>query len=104
VESQFFLLSDIGEGALCLPLEPAFYWASTNNGDDNQLFNEILAQTDGDFALALRHAVQIAPFGAKALMEQNMASQSSHSGGSGSRAVSNIVHNLIEDASESLTH
>ncbi|MCC6221834.1 MAG: TraC family protein, partial [Deltaproteobacteria bacterium] len=34
IESQFFLLSDIGEAALVLPLEPAFYWVSTNNGDD----------------------------------------------------------------------
>ncbi|MCB0330947.1 MAG: hypothetical protein KDD70_14850, partial [Bdellovibrionales bacterium] len=70
VESQFFLLSDIGEGALVLPLEPSFYWASTNNGDDNQLFAEVLEQVGGDFALALRQVVAIAPYGAKALQEQ----------------------------------
>ena len=39
VESQFFLLSDIGEAALVLPLEPAYYWVSTNNGDDNPAFS-----------------------------------------------------------------
>jgi hypothetical protein len=64
VESQFFLLSDIGEGALVLPLEPAFYWASTNNGDDNQLFNQILEECRGDVGLALRTAVELAPYGA----------------------------------------
>ncbi len=67
VESQFYLLSDIGEAALVLPLEPAFYWASTNNGDDNQLFADILAQCGGDFGAALERAVQIAPNGARTL-------------------------------------
>lgn len=76
VESQFFLLSDIGEGALTLPLEPSFYWASTNNGDDNQLFAEILAQCDGNFELALKHVVAIAPYGAKALQEQMLRESS----------------------------
>lgn len=65
VESQFYLLSDIGEGALSLPLEPSFYWASTNNADDNKLFNDILEQTQGDFWAALETAVNIAPNGAK---------------------------------------
>lgn len=64
VESQFYLMSDIGEGALVLPLEPAFYWVSTNNGDDNQLFNDLLNQVGGNFWLALERAVQIAPNGA----------------------------------------
>jgi len=67
VESQFFLLSDIGEAAMVLPLEPAFYWVSTNNGDDNQLFAALLDETDGDFVMALQKAVQLAPFGAGAL-------------------------------------
>ena len=64
VESQFFLLSDIGESALVLPLEPAFYWVSTNNGDDNQLFAALLDETDGDFFGALKRAVELAPDGA----------------------------------------
>ena len=67
VESQFYLLSDIGEGALVLPLEPAFYWVSTNNGDDNQLFNDLVTQTGGNFWLALEHAVRAAPGGAGSL-------------------------------------
>ncbi|RMG44030.1 MAG: hypothetical protein D6719_02610 [Candidatus Dadabacteria bacterium] len=98
VESQFYLSSDFGEGAMCLPLEPAFYWASTNNGDDNQLFEDILQRVDGDFFLALQHAVEIAPNGAKALMERQMARQSMASNGDGASSVSNIVLNMMEDA------
>ncbi|NMC63325.1 MAG: TraC family protein [SAR324 cluster bacterium] len=77
VESQFYLLSDIGEAALVLPLEPAFYWASTNNGDDNQLFNDLLAQSGGNFWLALERAVQVAPNGASSLVKEsaNVVSQ-----------------------------
>ena len=75
IESQFFLVSDIGEGALVLPLEPSFYWASTNNGDDNQLFTEVLNQCGGDFGLALQQVVAIAPNGAKALQNQLVKSQ-----------------------------
>ncbi len=67
VESQFFLLSDIGEAALVLPLEPSFYWVSTNNGDDNQLFSALLDENDGDFFLTLQRAVELAPMGAEAL-------------------------------------
>ena len=67
VESQFFMTSDIGEGAFSLPVEPAFYWVSTNNGDDNQLFNDILQQSEGNFWLALERAVYLAPAGAAAL-------------------------------------
>lgn len=66
VESQFFMLSDIGEGALCLPVEPAFYWASTNNGDDNQLFQDVLSQAGGNFWAALEKIIKIAPFGVSA--------------------------------------
>ncbi len=66
IESQFYLISDIGEAALVLPVEPSFYWVSTNNGDDNQLFAEVLKETDGDFFLALRTLVEIAPNGAVA--------------------------------------
>lgn len=70
VESQFFLLSDIGEAALVLPSEPSFYWVSTNNGDDNQLFAALLEEADGDFVAALKRAVEIAPAGAKELMRR----------------------------------
>jgi hypothetical protein len=66
IESQFFMMSDIGEGALCLPVEPAFYWASTNNGDDNQLFNDVLIQCGGNFWAALEQIVKIAPYGVAA--------------------------------------
>jgi TraC protein/TraG P-loop domain len=66
-ESQFYLLSDIGEAALCLPQEPSFYWASTNNGDDNQLFQDLMEHTQGDFWSAFEHAVSIAPNGASYL-------------------------------------
>ncbi len=64
VESQFLLVSDIGEGALVLPLESSFYWVSTNNGDDNQLFQALLEEAEGDFPAALQRAVEIAPNGA----------------------------------------
>ncbi len=65
VESQFFLLSDLGEAALVLPNEPSFYWVSTNNGDDNQLFATLLEEADGDFVGALQRAVELAPHGAE---------------------------------------
>lgn len=65
VESQFFLLSDIGQAALVLPLESAYYWVSSNNGDDNSLFNAMLDETDGDFVAALQRCVEIAPNGAE---------------------------------------
>jgi hypothetical protein len=66
IESQFFITSDIGEGALCLPVEPAFYWASTNNGDDNQLFQDVLAKVGGNFWVALEQIIKIAPYGVAA--------------------------------------
>ena len=62
------MISDIGEGALVLPLEPSYYWVSTNNGDDNQLFKAVLEQCDNDFWLALQRVVQLAPNGAAAFM------------------------------------
>jgi hypothetical protein len=67
IESQFFFLSDIGEAALILPQEPAFYWVSTNNGDDNQLFAALLEEQGGDFVKALERATVIAPGGAEEL-------------------------------------
>lgn len=93
IESQFFLLSDIGEGALCLPVEPAFYWASTNNGDDNQLFAEILKETNGDFVKAMERAVQIAPSGARSL-QTGAAVQTG--GASPPVSGANIVGNLMQ--------
>lgn len=73
VESQFFLLSDIGEAALVLPAEPSFYWVSTNNGDDNQLFAALLEEQDGDFVAALKRAVELAPQGARELAMRRRA-------------------------------
>lgn len=67
IESQFFFLSDIGEAALVLPVEPAYYWVSTNNGDDNQLMATLLEECNGDFIAALQRAVEIAPHGAEEL-------------------------------------
>ncbi len=72
IESQFYLLSDIGEGALCLPIEPAFYWVSTNNGDDNQFFSDLVNQCGGNFWMALERAVYMAPNGAGALEPEPM--------------------------------
>jgi hypothetical protein len=72
VESQFYLLSDIGEGALVLPVEPAFYWVSTNNGDDNQLFSDSLTRHQDDFSKALEEVVMVAPYGARELQERMM--------------------------------
>jgi hypothetical protein len=72
VESQFYLLSDIGEGALVLPVEPAFYWVSTNNGDDNQLFTDALTRHQDDFSKALEEVVMVAPYGARELQERMM--------------------------------
>ena len=86
VESQFFLLSDIGEAALVLPSEPSFYWVSTNNGDDNQLFSALLEESDGDFVASLKRAVELAPHGAKELhrrrrmMEEMMAQRAQAEG------------------------
>lgn len=76
VESQFFLLSDIGEAALVLPLESSYYWVSTNNGDDNQLFAALLDEERGDFFRALQRAVEIAPHGAEEFMRRRRAEQS----------------------------
>lgn len=73
LESQFYLLSDLGEGALCLPIESAFYWVSTNNGDDNQFFNDLVKQCGGNFWMALERAVYLAPHGAGSLIDQAQA-------------------------------
>jgi len=67
VESQFYFLSDIGEGPLVLPLESAFYWVNTNNGDDNQLFSELLEKNNNDFFKTLTEIVEIAPYGATSI-------------------------------------
>ncbi|MCO6432485.1 MAG: TraC family protein [Deltaproteobacteria bacterium] len=92
VESQFYMISDIGEGALVLPLEPAFYWVSTNNGDDNQLFADVLEQCQNDFGLALQNVIAIAPNGAKAVQTANGV------GLDEGVSVSNTVMNIMDDA------
>jgi hypothetical protein len=92
VESQFYLLSDIGEGALVLPLESAFYWVSTNNGDDNQLFADVLTEAGGDFWLALEHLVAIAPFGARETGGQGAGRPASAE----LEGVAGIVHGIME--------
>lgn len=98
IESQFFLISDIGEGALVLPLEPAFYWVSTNNGDDNQLYNDVMKETQDNFWQALERLVQIAPNGASAFnqarLRQMAYSENQESG------VSALVNNVIEGANQ----
>jgi hypothetical protein len=73
IESQFFLLSDIGEAALILPVEPAYYWVSTNNGDDNQLFYSVLQEAGGNFWNALERVATLAPNGAAAFKSSNGA-------------------------------
>lgn len=98
VESQFFLISDIGEGALVLPLEPAFYWASTNNGDDNQLFTDVLKETDNNFWQALEKVVQIAPNGAAAfnqLRMQQMANGNARSTTSDATLVNSALDGVV---------
>lgn len=99
VESQFYFLSDIGEGALVLPLEPAFYWASTNNGDDNHLFAELLDKNDDDFLSAFTEAVKLAPHGAKAMrVFQTAQLQDGYVDDATPAAASNAVSNMMEDA------
>ena len=97
IESQFYLMSDIGEGAFVLPLESAFYWASTNNGDDNQLFSDLLRETGGDFWAAFQKAVMIAPNGAKAFHDYQLALRNRVSTNE-DQQVSGIVNNAITEA------
>jgi hypothetical protein len=92
VESQFYLLSDIGEAALVLPLEPAYYWVSTNNGDDNQLFQSALNECNGDFAAALERVVMIAPHGASAFAQYRSAVQTTQQVEEKNPAVSNAMN------------
>lgn len=89
VESQFFLMSDIGEGALVLPVEPAFYWASTNNGDDNQLFHDVVERCGGNFWVALEQVVRIAPYGVQSStgMQPQQAGEFQGAGGLASSAL-----------------
>ncbi len=98
VESQFYLLSDIGEGALVLPLEPAFYWASTNNGDDNMLFAEILEKNNNDFMAAFTKVVQIAPRGARALLAATGQQTSEGDTDGNPDEISNAVTNIMDEA------
>lgn len=98
VESQFYIISDIGEGALVLPVEPSFYWASTNNGDDNQLFTEILKETEGNFMAALERAVQIAPSGARALQQLGGGGAGSAGNEADRGGISAIVGEMMQGA------
>jgi len=97
VESQFFMVSDIGEAALVLPLEPAFYWISTNNGDDNQLFTDALEETQGNFWAALERVVALAPNGAAAFHQRRM--NGAAAGTEEGSEITSIVSGLIENAS-----
>lgn len=97
IESQFYLISDIGEGAFIVPVEPTYYWVSTNNGDDNQLFADLLQQANGDFFQALDTATRIAPNGATALQVQNGFNSMAESAGG---AVSGLVHNIMTGAAQ----
>jgi type IV secretory pathway VirB4 component len=94
VESQFMLISDIGEAALVLPLEPSFYWVSTNNGDDNQLFSALLEEADGDFVAALQRAVEIAPHGADELGRRRKAMEAAAAAQDGSKRQLQLKQNL----------
>jgi len=100
IESQFYLMSDIGEGAFVLPLEPAFYWASTNNGDDNQLFNDVLAQVNGDFWAAMQQIVAMAPNGAKAFQDLQLLGRHSAANGNGAQEGNMSVSDIISGVSK----
>ncbi|RMD88147.1 MAG: hypothetical protein D6808_00215 [Candidatus Dadabacteria bacterium] len=95
VESQFYLLSDIGEAALVLPLEPAFYWISTNNGDDNQLFASVLKECNGDYAAAIERASIIAPNGAAAFNQYRAALQRMEQGVGEESSVGNVINSVL---------
>jgi len=95
VESQFYMLSDIGEGALVLPVEPAFYWVSTNNGDDNQLFTDALTRHGNDFSKALEEVIVLAPYGAKELQERMMGGGFADDGGAGA-GVSGALNSMMD--------
>ncbi len=100
VESQFYLLSDIGEAALVLPLEPAYYWISTNNGDDNQLFQSVLEECNGDFTAAIERVSIIAPSGASAFAQYRASLQAQEESTKGSEVVSKAINNVFSQASK----
>lgn len=95
IESQFYLISDIGEGALVLPVEPSYYWVSTNNGDDNQLFNDVLQESQGDFFVSLQRVVQMAPNGARSLQ---LGSATVEADLAAPQGVTSIVNNMLGGA------
>jgi hypothetical protein len=96
VESQFYLLSDIGEGALVLPVEPAFYWVSTNNGDDNQLFTDILTRHNNDFSRALEEVVNLAPYGSRDLQDRLMGGFRNE--GAEDEGVTSAINSMMDSA------
>ncbi len=95
IESQFFMISDLGEAALVLPLEPAFYWVSTNNGDDNQLFTDVLKESEDNFWAALERVVAMAPHGAAAYHQQRL--QMAAMRGQPGASVSGMVASMLDD-------
>jgi hypothetical protein len=94
-------MSDIGEGALVLPVEPAFYWVSTNNGDDNQLFSDILARNENDFSRSLEEVLAVAPYGAQEMQSRMMGTFVQEDPGLGgvSGAVNSMLETGIRDSS-----
>ena len=92
LESQFYLLSDIGEVALCLPVEAAFYWVSTNNGDDNRYFTELLKECDNNFYVALDKAIRQAPNGIQGVIMDKPEEEKDDS------QVSNVVKRMIDSS------
>ncbi|MEZ4753094.1 MAG: hypothetical protein R3A13_02150 [Bdellovibrionota bacterium] len=69
---------------------------STNNGDDNQLFAEVLENVGGDFWTALDTVVKLAPNGAKAYQEQAFGHAAEDY--SDNSSVSNIVNGIMDEA------
>ncbi|MCB0339391.1 MAG: hypothetical protein KDD53_07295 [Bdellovibrionales bacterium] len=78
-----------------LPLEPAFYWVSTNNGDDNQLFHDTLQAAEGDFWKALERVVEIAPNGASAMQRRFLGPNTADSEESEETSVSQVLEEVF---------
>lgn len=104
IESQFYMLSDIGEAAMVLPQEAAYYWVSTNNGDDNQLLTNLLQQHNGDFWKALEHATMIAPYGAAIMNRQQQAMAENAQVIDSDAPVSQALNNVFEQGDSEITN
>jgi hypothetical protein len=81
-------------------VEPAFYWVSTNNGDDNQLFTDSLARNGDNFSKALEEVVMLAPYGARELQERMMggAAMEDRDGGGVSGALNSMMDSGFRDS------